>query len=101
MVLQAVRESECAHAEPCCVTVLQHVTCCVHYAWLDSNACSLLSSCRENRGYSSFEDFLADLKQSKRKSIRQVRRHRPLKAAVAGGRRTWDVWTCSCDRIHT
>jgi predicted N-acyltransferase len=28
---------------------------------------------RENRGYSSFEDFLGDLKQSKRKSIRQVR----------------------------
>ncbi|WIA34378.1 hypothetical protein OEZ86_012714 [Tetradesmus obliquus] len=28
----------------------------------------------ENRGYSSFEDFLADLKQSKRKSIRQERK---------------------------
>ena len=26
----------------------------------------------ENRGYSTFEDFLADLKQSKRKNIRQV-----------------------------
>ena len=26
----------------------------------------------ENNGYNTFEDFLADLKQSKRKSIRQV-----------------------------
>lgn len=26
----------------------------------------------ENRGYTTFEDFLADLKQSKRKNIRQV-----------------------------
>lgn len=26
----------------------------------------------DNEGYSSFEDFLAQLKQSKRKSIRQV-----------------------------
>ena len=26
----------------------------------------------ENRGYTAFEDFLADLKQSKRKNIRQV-----------------------------
>lgn len=26
----------------------------------------------ENKGYSTFEDFLSDLKQSKRKSIRQV-----------------------------
>lgn len=27
----------------------------------------------ENRGYKTFDDFLSDLKQSKRKSIRQVR----------------------------
>ena len=27
----------------------------------------------ENRGYTTFEDFLADLKQSKRKNIRQVK----------------------------
>ena len=27
----------------------------------------------ENRGYTTFEDFLSDLKQSKRKNIRQVR----------------------------
>lgn len=27
----------------------------------------------ENRGYATFDDFLADLKQRKRKSIRQVR----------------------------
>ena len=26
----------------------------------------------ENRGYTTFEDFLADLRQSKRKNIRQV-----------------------------
>jgi hypothetical protein len=57
----------------CCASVLQHVAYGVHYAWLDFEVClSCTSSCRENRGYSSFEDFLGDLKQSKRKSIRQV-----------------------------
>lgn len=35
--------------------------------------CASVVVCRENRGYSTFEHFLADLKQSKRKSIRQVR----------------------------
>jgi predicted N-acyltransferase len=49
------------------------------------------TSCRENRSYSSFEDFLADLKQSKRKSIRQVRANilRSSKAPGAGGSRAW------------
>ncbi len=30
---------------------------------------------RENRGYTSFDDFLMALKQSKRKNIRQERKH--------------------------
>ena len=30
---------------------------------------------RENRGYASFDDFLMALKQSKRKNIRQERKH--------------------------
>lgn len=41
----------------------------VHRHIQTGHACN---ACRENRGYRTFEDFLADLKQSKRKSIRQV-----------------------------
>ena len=33
------------------------------------------ASRRENRGYTSFDDFLMALKQSKRKNIRQERKH--------------------------
>jgi predicted N-acyltransferase len=38
----------------------------------------------ENNGYSTFEDFLADLKQSKRKSIRQVRECVAAKSSMEG-----------------
>ena len=38
----------------------------------------------ENRGYTTFEDFLADLRQSKRKNIRQVSLLRPTTPYTPG-----------------
>lgn len=61
------------------VAVLQCLCYPVHMMGGNLPACMCR---RENQGYSSFEDFLAALKQSKRKNVRQER-----KAVAAAGLR--------------
>lgn len=82
--------ARCARLLTCCpmlTCMLCCAVCCCAVCWLALHASRCLLPRRENNGYASFECFLADLKQSKRKSIRQARTRLLLCRAVRPARR--------------